>query len=116
MLERLIDGTGELKAGCHRGTCRPHKRSLRDVRDLARHFQNTRCFMYGLPINGLEALCRRLSFVHVSPGCMLLRQGQPGDSMFMVISGTAHILQRYGSLSTEHGRVSLPNLQFVACR
>lgn len=108
MLEWLIDGAGELVSCWHQLAFRPHKRSLRDVRDLAQHFQSTPCFMYGLPIHGLEALCRRLSFVHVSPGCMLLRQGQPGDSMFMVIHGTAHMLQRYGSLSTEHGTVSLP--------
>lgn len=61
--------------------------------------------MLGLPVNGLEALCRRLSFVHVLPGSVLLRQGQQGDSMFMLVSGSAQIYQRYGALKPEHGTV-----------
>eukprot|EP00892_Ulva_mutabilis_P012096 jgi/Ulvmu1/9259/UM050_0008.1 len=76
---------------------RPHKRSPGEVYDLAQHFQRTRTFMYGLPTRGLEALCRRLTYEHILPACMLLQQGQTGDCMFMLISGTAHILQRYGS-------------------
>ena len=81
---------------CH-CLCRPHKRSPGEVSDLAQYFQKTRTFMRGLPIRGLEALCRRLTLVNVSPHCMLFRQGQPGDSMFMLIKGAAHIYQRYGS-------------------
>lgn len=41
----------------------------------------------------------------VQPGCMLVRQGQPGDSMFMLISGEATILQRYGSAAADRGTV-----------
>jgi CRP-like cAMP-binding protein len=59
--------------------------------------------MQGMHLAGIEALCRRMYFLHVPEGGMVLRQGDVGDSMYMVYKGACHIYSRYGSTLPQAG-------------
>ena len=83
--------------------CRPHKRSPADVKELAHHFSEFPCFMRGMHLAGIEALCRRMVFLQVPAMGIVLRQGDVGDSMFMVYKGVCQIYSRYGSNKCQAG-------------
>lgn len=59
--------------------------------------------MRGMHLAGIEALCRRMDFLQVPAGGIVLRQGDVGDAMFMVYKGTCQIYSRYGSSASQAG-------------
>lgn len=89
-------------------SCRPHKRSPADVKELAQHLSEFPCFMRGMHLAGIEALCRRMDFLQVPAMGVVLRQGDVGDSMFMVYKGTCQIYSCYGSTVSQAGAAFSP--------
>lgn len=53
----------------------------------------------GLADDDLDRICRDVSDVSLAPGEVLLREGEPGEHAYVVVSGTVEILKQTGDRS-----------------
>jgi hypothetical protein len=59
--------------------------------------------MRGLHLAGIEAICRRMTFLELPPLGILFQQGDAGDSMYMVLLGSCEIYKHYACSTSQTG-------------
>ncbi len=50
-----------------------------------------------LPVTEIESLCSKLTCVQIPPGVVFLREGEPGESFYVILEGQVEIIKALGT-------------------
>lgn len=75
--------------------CRPYERTPEQKNHAARLLCARKGFLHHMKLAFVEALCERITHQHMDPGQVIILQGEVGQSMYMVLSGSCNVIRHY---------------------